>query len=212
MDNFNSAANQRNNLMVLVLIGGFILAVFIILVAIFIRESNVFESTKAIPLSPTPAASKPTEQPVDLSVDYSSIDELVPGQSTFDQILDKNGKPDSIERNGNQTLLFYDTPIPGRFNTISLVNDRMVYSIENVYGDYRGSLPELQQKYGESDLKLYMQNNSYPWDVYLSSGIAIENDGKDVGAILYFVPQSEQEFTNTIGKELGLSETPGEEE
>lgn len=210
MDNLNNNLKERNLLLASLLIGGFIIAVVIIIILIVVKETQLFPSGN--PPSPTPTITKTPTPTIPLGNDYSKIDELKPGVSTLDEIIKINGRPESLRNEGNKTYLFYSTPISVHLNTLVLENNKLVYSLENVFGEYRGSVAEIKSKYGEPDLVLYMQNNSYPWFIYLQQGIAIENDGKDIGAILYFIPQSHSAFTNTIAKDLKLTTEPTIEE
>lgn len=141
-----------------------------------------------------------------LESDYSRLDEVVPGKTTLEEVKKINGNPKSMTTKGDRAYLYYDTPLEGFTNRVVVKNNTVVYSIEKVFGSYRGSFADYKNKYGEPDLSLF--GNNYSWYVYLSQGVAIQNDGRDILTILYFVPQNKEKFMLTIGKELGLTESP----
>ncbi|MBI4097460.1 MAG: hypothetical protein HY426_00285 [Candidatus Levybacteria bacterium] len=189
MDFFKEIKNKRT-LLVFVLVGMFIYAGFMMVVFILLKETG----------SPPPTISG------DISGDYSSLNKVVPGKNTQDEVEKINGKPESVSTKDDKTYMQYKTPLENFINTVVLKDGRVVYSEENVFGPYRGSVSDFKDKYGTPDISLF--ENNYPWSVYLGRGIAFQHDGKDVLKILYFIPQDKETFMRTLAQELGLSVTP----
>lgn len=188
--------------------------VFIAIVfTVFQKESAPNES----PVAPTPttfvAINPPrTPLPVDLEKNYSNLNKVVPGKSTFNDVKKLNGAPQSVSRLDDKTYLYYKTPLERYINKVLIEKNIVVYSVENVFGSYRGKVSDYSSKYGLPDITLFEKGDSYSWYVYLNEGIAIENDGKDVGAILYFIPQNKNSFMQTIARELNFVSDPLPEE
>lgn len=192
--NFINQLENKKLILGLIILGVVIYSVFMILVFVLLSKS------------PTPS----TPSVGNLEQDYSSLNELNPGEATIEDVRRINGEPKLISKKGNKTYLYYDTPLEGFSNTVLIENNKVTYSIENVYGSYRGSVSDYKNQHGEPDLSLF--GNNYSWYVYLEIGIALQNDGKDIGTILYFVPQSKEKFMSTVARELGMTETPIAEE
>lgn len=184
--------------------------IYIIIVLTIVLSILIFALLLHSP-SPTPAnvtsiAISPT--PVDLESNYSNLNKVFPGKTTLKETEDINGKPSSSSRDNEKTTLYYKTPIEGRVNKVVLEKNKTSYSIEHVFGDYRGNVSNFKSTHGEPELSLFDKQDNYSWSVYLKQGIGIKNDGKDIGAIIYFIPQSKIEFMNTIAKDIGIVETP----
>jgi hypothetical protein len=142
----------------------------------------------------------------EIKADYSEISKIKPEKSTVEDVKKIVGSPKSEQKSGNKTLLQYATPIANLDNTVAIENDKVVYVIEKVYGDYKGTYPEFKSRNGEPDLILF--RDGYPWSVYLEEGVAIEHDSRDIGTMLYFAPMSKDEFMNSLAKELFLLLSP----
>lgn len=177
--------------------------------------TSLVGETKFLPKSsktPTPTTNNTAIPETNLDKDYSKINSIIPGKTTFAQAQQINGKADSIKRTEEKTFLYYNTPIEFKQNIIAVENNLVTYSTENVYGSYRKTVSEYTKEYGVAELKLFDQEDNYPWDVYLSKGVAFKNDGKDVGEILYFLPQTNQQFLSNIAPELKISTDPPTED
>lgn len=189
-----------------------IIGIISIVAFVFITISLVGE-TKILPennnSSPTPPSTSTSVNP--LEEDYSHINKIIPGKTNFADAQRINGNAASEKRENGKTYLFYNTPVDGYRNVIAVQNNIVVYSTEHVYGDYRKNVSEFENEFGSPSLTLYDQADSYPWDIFLTHGIGIKNDGKDVGEILYFIPMSQQSFMSNIASELNLSTTPSAE-
>lgn len=209
MKDFIQKLKEKNLILVFTLGGGLLIVFFIMIVLILVKEATIFPSDQE-PV-PTPTSSVPNKisplPSIDLERDYSRLDEITPGKSTLDDVIRINGRPQSVKKEANKTYMNYKTPLPPFTNTVLAENNIVVYSIEKVFGSYRGSVADYEARYGKQDLILFDEDN-YPWYVYLKRGIAIENDGKDVGTILYFIPQDKESFMATIAGELNFSLDP----
>ena len=193
----NFFKNLKNKKLILgfIILGLIIYAVFIITVLLLINRS----SNPSVVVTPG-----------DLNQDYSRLNQVKPGEASLNDVKKVNGEPESVSTIGDKTYMRYKTPLEGFENTVAIQNDKVVYSTEKVFGSYRGSVADFKTKYGEPDLSLFGDN--YSWYVYLDEGVAVQNDGRDIGTILYFVPQTKEKFMSTLARELGLTETPTIEE
>lgn len=189
----NFFKNLKNKKLILgfIILGLITYAVFMIVVLLLInRPSNT-----SVVLAPG-----------NLNQDYSRLSEITPGEDSLNDVKKVNGEPESISTVGGKTYMRYKTPLEGFENTVAIENDKVVYSTEKVFGSYRGSVADYKTKYGDPELSLF--GNNYSWYVYLDEGVAIQNDGKDIGTILYFVPQTKKGFMSSLAKELDLTEEP----
>lgn len=184
----------------------FVVIVFIMLLA-YLIISNIKQTKSTIPQAiqgPSPASLQtPPEE------DYSSLNKVIPGKATLKDVERINGKPQSAKAEGDRTFLYYLTPLENFTNTVVLDNNIVTYSIENVFGPYRGTVQSLKSSYGEADFTLYGAGG-YFWRVYLRQGFVVETDRTDIATIVYFVPQNKVGFMSTIAKEFQLQEEPPE--
>ncbi len=201
MRGFFQKLREKDLILTFVLVGGFVIVVFVLVVLISIKENASSPSPEedlSLTATPSPALFASLEE------DYSRLNKVIPGKSTLNDVIKINGKPYSVSTFGDKTYLYYKTPLESFTNTVLVENDAVVYSNENVFGSYRGNVSDYSSKYGLPDITLFEKGDSYSWYVYLNEGIAIENDGKDVGTILYFIPQDKDSFMQTIARELNL--------
>lgn len=158
-------------------------------------------------LKNTPIEPKPLPMPSDTTKNYSNINRLVPGKSTFDDVIKINGKPESYSTFGNKTYLYYPTPLGGYRNVVLLENKKVLYAEERVFGPYRGTLVDFQNRYNGSFVKMYQEGEPFTWYVYLDRGLGIKSDLQGtIGAIVYFVPMSKKEFIKNVATDLGITE------
>ena len=122
-----------------------------------------------------------------------------------------NGKPQSVKKEGERTFLYYLTPLENFTNTVVLDKNIVSYSIENVFGSYRGTAQGFRTAYGSPGLLLYGVDG-YFWFIYLNEGLAIETNNRDIVSIVYFVPQTKETFMTGLAKEFKLLEAPLEME
>lgn len=195
---------KRKGIFLLILV---VSAVFMAVVSFATKPSAPATPAAVSPTNPTPLSVSS-----DLTKNYTRLNEIIPGTSTFDDVKKINGAPQSVAAKGAKIYASYKTPIESYTNTVLIENNLVVYYIENVFGTYRGNVESYASSYGPPDLSLFEKDDSYSWYVYLKQGIAIKNDGKDIGAILHFIPQSKEGFMEIFGKELNLSNTPPAEE
>ena len=186
----------------------FVVIVFIMLLA-YLVISNIKQAEPTIPQtipSPSPASLQtPPEE------DYSSLNKVIPGKATLGDVERINGKPQSVKKEGERTFLYYLTPLENFTNTVVLDKNIVSYSIENVFGSYRGTAQGFRTAYGSPDLLLYGVDG-YFWFIYLNEGLAIETNNRDIVSIVYFVPQTKETFMTGLAKEFKLLEAPLEME
>ncbi len=208
MRDFSQKLREKDLILVLFLLGGFAIVVFLMIVIISIKEVVLSPSDPGVSPSPTVTTKPSSATPANLEEDYSRLNRVVPGKSTLNDLLRINGKPQSVSTKNDKTYLYYKTPLEGFQNLVSLKDNKVDYVIENVFGSYRGDVASFKTKYGDPDLILYDNNTLYPWFIYLKGGVAIENDKRDIGRIMYFVPKDKNNFMTTIAKELKMLENP----
>lgn len=154
---------------------------------------------------------KPTPIPVptDFSIDYSKLYLLKPGKSTLKDVKSISGEPFSTSVVGEFLVLYYNTPSPEYQNIVVLKNDIVYYVLENIFDTYRGGFETYVAKYGQPDFIAYQKDFPFPWYVFLKSGVAIASGSKiNTVGFLYFVPQNQNSFLNTVGRFFGLSLNP----
>lgn len=191
--------NFNSNLKWWIVLFVIIAIIFSVIIAIFIINPS---NNKSGPL--------PTLSNDNLEKDYSRLDEITPGKTTLEEVKKINGEPKSIKNEGGKTILTYKTPSQAFENLVVIENNRVSYTKENVFGTYRGNFSEFKAKNGEPDLLLFSED--FGWSVYLNKGIAIQHDAKDIGTLVYFIPQSKENFMSTIAKDFALSEKSALEE
>lgn len=176
---------------------------FLSIVFIFV---NYLSKTSVAPVtSPKPISS-------DLSQEYSNLNKTLPGKSTISDVIRINGSPVSTRSEGQKTYLYFQTPIFNVVNIVAFKSGVELYALENVYGQYRGSYDNFTKAYGQPNLTLYDHTNSLPWYVFLQNGIGVQTNGKNISKILYFFPQDENSFIDSVAKDVGLfKESPSPE-
>jgi len=166
---------------------------------------------------PTPIInSHPTPLPSVFTQSYNNFNQLVPGKSTLQDIEKINGPAISSAKDGNKIYLHYQTPSADYQNIAAVKNGVLYYSLENVFGDYRGVYSDYTTAYGQPNLTLYNKTSTdSEWFIFLKQGLGLEVGGNDITQIVYFVPQSKADFMTNIAPELNLTdilpvEGPGE--
>lgn len=178
--------------------------VFLGVVLLFLNHSNN-----------TSINSTPIPVPSSFNNDYSNLNLLVPGKSTLQDVLNKNGAPFSKTVDGNKIHLYYKTPGTAYENVVFLKDNIVVYALENVFGNYRGNLSSFQKNNGKEEAMFYQtgQNSSgFPWYMYFKKGIAVQSTSNQITAILYFIPQDKSSFMENVGNDLNFVENqPGQQ-
>ncbi len=151
----------------------------------------------------------PLPVPTDFNKPYSNFNLLKPGVSTYKDVIKINGSPLSEKKEGNNTYLYYPTPSTVYKNVVYLKDGVVFYVIEGVFGEYKDSLDVYVKKHGEP-LVLYPKYDveGFNWYVFLKSGVGVESSNNYITQIIYFVPQSKDDFLAFIANELVLSLTP----
>lgn len=191
--NFNKIISfMKERFFLLVSLAG---VVFIVLLILFlVLRSTPQKDTSGI---------KPLPMPSDPTQDYSNLYRLVPGKSTLEDVKKINGEPYNVTVFGENTYLYYKTPLKTFLNKVLIRNNKVVYSYEYVYGKYRGDYNSFINSYGEAPLKMYERENS-PWYIYPNKGIGFQSDRFDVLAVIYFVPMTKEEFIKNIAPDINL--------
>lgn len=150
----------------------------------------------------------PIPVPTDFNHDYSKLNYLTPGKSMIKDVEKNSGAPYSSSIFGDLTVLYYKTPSSELNNVVVMKNGVVYYVVENIFGNYRGFYNDYESTFGQPDMTLYKKVNAFPWSIFLEKGIGIQSSNNQITAFLYFVPQDKNTFLKTIGRDLGLSETP----
>ncbi len=178
-------------------IGIALLILFIICLILFFIFSSKNRDGKPVLPTPIPV-------PTDFNYNYSKINLLVPGKSTFNDVVKTIGYPYSTSSLGSKSVLYYQTPSLDFKNMVVLEKGVVVYAIEYVFGNYRGNYNSYVYSYGQPNISRYDPKSYFNWYVFLKKGVAIESSNNEVTAVLYFIPQSEADFLSSVAKDLGL--------
>lgn len=183
----------------------FILGVLLLTAFIFFLSTTLQKNQKPVSVSPTPTA-------INFNIDYSSINKIFPGKSTTEDVKKINGEPVSVVVKNDKTYFYYQTPSLDFKNTVVFQNKVELFATENIFGGYRGDYNSFTKAYGQPNLTLYDNTSPFIWQIFLQQGIGVETNGKDILQIIYFVPENENSFMGSVGKELGLlKEKPASE-
>lgn len=176
------------------------LVILIIFIIMLIILGGLVSKKNQPGVSPTPFP-----VPSDASKDYSNLNKLIPGKSTREDVEKINGSPTNVSVFGDRTYLYYRTPLNRFLNTVLIINNKVVYSYENVFGVYRGTLSNFINSYGQAPLKMYTRDEPYTWSIYPDKGIGVESDGSgDILVVIYFVPTTKESFIKNLAPELKL--------
>lgn len=188
--------------LLIIILGVFV--IFLFLFFVFVQKNSVkYPAPTATPIQ-TPAET-PFPVSSDTSINYSNLDKLIPGKSTLDDVKKLSGPPEKTTISKEETLLYYPTPLERYKNEVLLKNNIVYYVIENIFGDYRGSLSAFQNTYGGNFIKMYKKGEPFTWYVYSAQGIGVESDGTNILIIIHFAPLSEGDFIKNIAPGLGIS-------
>lgn len=159
-----------------------------------------------------PIQAKPL--PKTLEENYSSLNKIVPGKSTLDDVIKIAGKPQDTSVENGKTYLYFNTPFKELKNTVLMENGVVVYAYEWIFGNQRGTYDEKTSPLGSPSLTLYT-NDVFdpPWLVFLKKGAMMKVSDKIITEAVYFVPQDREAFLRSvIVSDLGLSTQPPEGE
>ena len=136
----------------------------------------------------------------------SDFEKLKPGESSKSDVIRLKGEPVSIEEDGDVTNLLYNTKSEDYKNTVTIEGDKVKYSIENVFDSSRGRLGDYKKRYGEPNLKMYdPYDEVISYYIFLDGGVGISTfNDEDIVRIIYFSPQSREEFLKNIAAPLEL--------
>ena len=174
----------------------FVLAFFLLMFLVIYLSLGPGGSQK------TPPQTVPDK--LDFKKDYSSLNKVIPGKSTTEDVKKINGLPNSLVEENNKTYFYYNTPSSDFKNLVVFENNVEVYALENIFGNYRGTFDNFLKAYG-TPKTFYKKGGLFVYKIFLSYGLGVETDEKDILKIIYFVPMTESEFLQSVAKELGLS-------
>jgi len=144
------------------------------------------------------------EKPIPEKRENISYSIFFPGKTTREEIIAKAGIPSSTQSVEGKELLYYDTQNPNYKDLVVIRDGILLYAQENIFSDEEISLKSILSSYG--DYKTYSSEGTpFVYHVFLEKGIAVEAGEVSISKILYFVPQTEKEFLNSIGKDLGIA-------
>ena len=117
------------------------------------------------------------------------------------------GKPISTKKQGEQTYLYYPTHSEDYKNSVVVEKDRVKFSLENVFDSSKGFLNDYKKRFGDPDFTIYdSEDDVVVWNIFLKGGVGIASFGEgEIAKILYFEPQSKDEFLENVAASLGLT-------
>ena len=183
-----------------------VISLLVIFTPIFIYL--IFGAKNTPPVIP---AINPNPTPITSPLDqnYNNFNLLIPGKSTLSDVEKVNGPAYKDVVNGGKTYLYYKTPSSDYENQILLENGILIYSLEYVFGNYRGTYSDYVNTYGRPTLYLYNKDSAdSEWFIFLERGFGLEVGGNDILQIIHFTPQPQGDFMKNIFPDLNLSLTP----
>lgn len=160
------------------------------------KKATIPSSGQKYPVPSLPSNSK---------TDYSKLSKIVPGTSTLNDLKKINGEASRVKTSGNEIRLYYNAPF-GKENPVLVQNNVVTYASEYVFGEYRGNYTNLLKAYGKPDITLY--ERGFLWNVFFEQGLAVQGSSDEIARIIYFVPNNQSLFYNTVFKDFNFSETP----
>ncbi|MCL6096894.1 MAG: hypothetical protein M1444_04440 [Patescibacteria group bacterium] len=153
-------------------------------------------------VSPTPIQIIPNPRK-----EQSSISTIIPGKTSDSDLQKIIGEPLSRTKDGSLTIFNYATSQKNFTDTVSLKQDIVYYTVENVFDDSTyGTTSDFVSKIGDSYTKLYDNAEGLYWYIYLNQGVGVETNGSQVLKIVRFSPQDLSFFLSGIGASLGISQ------
>lgn len=145
--------------------------------------------------------------PAQKAAKQENLSQLIPGQTKREDIFKKTGEPSFVETRNGRTYFYYDTQNSSFRDVVVLQGGVEIYALENVFSEDSLSLESLIKSFGEYQT-YYSETDPFLWYAFLTRGVALETDERDVLKVLYFIPQSEEEFLVLFGEELGIIKEP----
>lgn len=170
------------------------LIIFIFIVTILLLASLFLSKEKE---GPTPAVPR-----------GANFSNLPPGKTTPSEVIRINGQPSSVDMKNGKTYFYYNTQFADLKDLIVFKNDIELYAVENIFEDTELSLEAVLKSFGNYET-YYSETDPFFWYVFFEKGVAVQTGGKSILKVIYFIPQSENEFLNSVARDVGLSkETP----
>src|SRR3989344_182275 len=135
--------------------------------------------------------------------DYNNMTLLKPGVHTEEDVRKILGNPKNTTKAGDKKYLLYDTPFEDFRNFAVIRNGKLEYALENVFGNYRGTIGDYRRGYGQESIVYYETEDVGEWHVFLKHGFAIKTLGV-IREVFYFIPQDENLFFNNFSEELEI--------
>lgn len=131
---------------------------------------------------------------------------LTPGVSTTKDIEKTAGAPESTENINGKTKLNYSTKSLDYKDIAVTENDKLIFSVENIFDDSLGTLTTYKNRFGDPDFVLFdHEDEVLRWNIFLKGGVGIAAfDEEGIARILYFKPQTSDEFMKNIAPQVGL--------
>ncbi len=168
-------------------------AIIVVVVLILLALCGGFLlSSKKAPLpSPSPAISVPN---------FETWNDVQPGKTTFDELLQIKGGPLYLLQTGTTTTLFYPTSVSTRKTQVETANNQILFVKQLIFEDDPHSLRVLTEQFSTQPVILYGPDvySSIFLYTYLEEGKAFLAREEDdiVYEVWYFPPSSLPEFLN----------------
>lgn len=183
-------------LKIILIIVFFFLAILLVFAIIYLAGKPSVPPEQAFPA------------PTVVQLKDSAYNKFVPGKSTYSEVIKALGTPYSTKKIGNKTYILYSTGYPSAPNQFVFVNDVLLYDIENFFEDYKKPVSYYTGRYGNPEATLYDKNDeSLEWLIFPKQGIALAVFvfESSIVKILYFEPQTLQQFETIFLNELNLT-------
>ena len=189
-----------------------LLIIFLFFLAALLLALSLSNKKQAPPApfaSPTPVQVIPSPRK-----GQSNVSIIIPGKTSGADLQKIVGTPSSQTQDGLLTNLSYPTTENNFTDTVSLKQDVVFYTIENVFDDSNyGTTQDFVSKIGSSYTRLYDNAEGFYWYIYLNQGLGVETNGTQILKLVRFVPQDLSSFLGGAGASIGISEnqTPPKE-
>ncbi len=133
------------------------------------------------------------------------LQNLIPAQSTAEDVTRLRGKPDLTSEISGSTLLKYNIKEINDSDTYAIKNGLLHFYIQNKIKPE--SFTEFSKTKGEGKT-FYELDDAYVWHIYPTKGIGVSTIGKDIVRLMVFEPMNDEDFEDQIGATLGLTKEP----
>lgn len=171
------------------LIGGVFLLIPLSLIFFSQPKQSTQENTKQDEISklvPSPNATEP-----------KTIDDLIPGQTTYDKAITVLGKPIKVKDIDSYSVLYYPSPGISRESKVYLSNDVVMYTIKEVSdGDIYPTYLEEHPTIEGAIYNVYDNNVGYNLYIFASLGVAflVHDETHYTAEIHRFAPTTKEKY------------------